>query len=240
MKKIITFLEDYKVIFSIISLLVLIGIAEFISYIRESAYYSYFNIPQSLIKTGGNGNLFSTIVTLFILIFFIAEIYIFYYFIVLFYNNRKNFKEKYSFPKRITIIAATLILAILGFALVNSTFVFYFTKEFKYDLLLATFCFLLSILAISIKISIIYMKNLFEESREVVDKRWDFALIILLLAAFCVLMINQINESGLENAKNKKEFLINNNVDKVILYNDNNILIMADYEINKENNSIII
>ena len=36
------------------------------------------------------------------------------------------------------------------------------------------------------------------------------------------------------------EFLINNNVDKVILYNDNNILIMADYEINKESSSYII
>ena len=82
--------------------------------------------------------------------------------------------------------------------------------------------------------------NTLDESRGVLDKRCDFALLVLTLAAFCVITVGQINDYGLTEAQNKRSFLINNDTNQIILYNDDDILIMANYKYVEESNSITI
>ena len=109
MDKLLKVLEKYKFLFSIISLPLLVGLAQFISYIKITAYYSYFNIDASFIKIIDNNNLFSLIIYLILLILLLAEIYLFYYLMVLVYNNRKRIRQRYSLVKSIISIILLIV-----------------------------------------------------------------------------------------------------------------------------------
>lgn len=240
MSKLLETLEKYKFLFSIISLPLLVGLAQFISYIKITAYYSYFNINESFIKIIDNNNLFSLIIYLILLIFLSAEIYLFYYLIVLIYSNREIMKTRYSFIKRIFIIIFVFVLFIAGTTLINSSLISYFTENYEYHILISLACFLLAIIITIIKMIALNLIKLIDESRGVLDKRCDLALLVLTLAAFCVITVGQINDYGLTEAQNKRSFLINNDTNQIILYNDDDILIMANYEYVEESNSITI
>ena len=55
-----------------------------------------------------------------------------------------------------------------------------------------------------------------------------------------MVLINSVESLGEMQAKHKSTFLINLNQDKIILFNTETTSILADYDYNKKNNSIII
>lgn len=89
------------------------------------------------------------------------------------------------------------------------------------------------------KIGITLFKN--KESREEETiQLGDYILLILILCSISIVIINEIINIGINNAQNQKTFLINVNENKIILYNDQNTSIIANYDYNEKDHSITI
>ena len=217
----------------------LIGIAQAINYLLNTSYYNYFNINSSLININPLNGIIAIVIFAIKAVLLLCEIYLLYEMFMLIYNNRKNLKKNYSILKRIKIITIALILTIIGFQIFNNIINYCLTKEWQFEWKTTLICSLTAIVVCFAKIRITLFKN--KESREEETiQLGDYILLILILCSISIVIINEIINIGINNAQNQKTFLINVNENKIILYNDQNTSIIANYDYNEKDHSITI
>ena len=238
LKKIQNFIEKYDFISSLISISLIVGFIQIISYIKNTAYYNYFNISSSFISLNIFENLEILLNNLFIITILICEIYIVYDLIIFIYNNRSNLKKFNSIIKVIFLILLTISMILLGLSAINTYFNFYLSGTLKIDISSSIICIGLGIILAIIKIGSMKIKS--KETREEIDQKVNTALWIISIVCFLFVIINGIKDLGELQAKNQKTFLINTNENKIILYNDQNMSILANYDYNEKTNTLII
>lgn len=217
----------------------LIGITQVINYFYTISYYNYFNINSSLININPLGGIITIAIIATIVIILLCEIYLIYEIFILIYDNRNNLKKNYSILKRVKIIILVLILTIIGFLIFNNIINYRLTNKWQFDWKTTVICSIFAILACIIKIGITIFKK--KEGREEEKiQPGDYILLILMLCSLGIFITYEIINIGTNNAKNQKTFLIKVDEDKIILYTDQNTSIIANYDHNQENNSIII
>lgn len=232
--KINHYIDKYTAIFSLISISACASIIQFLSYLYTVSYYNYFNIDSSFIEISTN-LLTAYVITILYQIFLVIEIYLLYNVISLIIYNYKNIFQEI---RKIIYAICGLLLYILAFWIYNALISYYITNDFTGAWNITCVC-----LAIGLTSSIfikIY-KLISKKSREE-DEKNNYSLILftLILIACCFLLINQSVKLGKQNAENKAAFLINVNENKIILYNTETTSIIADYDYNEKDNSIII
>lgn len=232
--KINRYIDKYAAIFSLISISACASVIQFLGYLYSVSYYNYFNIDSSFIEISTN-LLTAFIITILYLIFLIIETYLFYNMISLIIFNYKNiFHEK----RKIAYAVCGLLLYILAFWIYNALINYYITNQYTGAWEITSICLVIGLLAsLFIKIYKLFSQKSGVDNKE--DKH-NLILFILLLIACCFLLTNQTTRIGKKNAENAKTFLININKNKVILYNNQNTSIMANYEYYEESNSIVI
>ena len=236
--KIEAFFENHKFISSIMSFSLIIGIIKIISYFFNKAYYKYFNIDISFTQINIFQNMELLINNLIIIMILICEIYIIYKIVLFIYENKNNLKKYNSVIKILGIILITILLIIISFNILNTGINYYLSKHIKLDILSSIICTIFAAILAILKIKI--FKKPKEKSREEIDKQLNNTYIIICIIGFFVVIINSVENLGEMHAKKLNTFLINLNSNKIILYNTETTSIVADYDYNEKDNSIVI
>lgn len=239
LKEIKTLFRESKSIFSILSLSLLFGIAQLISYFYEVAYYNYFNIDSSFISVNILQDIANIVIIISMIGIIIAEIYLVYYTGTFIYKYR----NRDSLEKNILWIMVTPAFFGILYIFLNT----YINREINGRIIVdksAIFFVFVGMILVVFKIFKNYIDRKQQQGREEgVNKEDKILNRIFLFLGFAIMVIvtlNQISEFGKANAEAKKDFLLNTVEDKIILYNTSDFSIMADYEYNEQENSVII
>lgn len=233
LKKIKKTISEYKILYSSVTITLVLAVAQICIHLKKVAYYSYFNVDSCFIEI----NLYNDLSMLFhnfILYLIIGiEILLIDKTIMYVYSRRQNLK---AIKQYIAIFAGALILYSVLICF-NISIDFLITSKIiltKNSFIIPA-VFIIFIIAFHL-IQYFIKKGTVEEDKE--DREINNLLTILIILSIFILIQNIISDNGINKAKDTKNFYVTAD-NQIILYKNKDYAIITDYECNSENEIII-
>ncbi len=233
LEKIKKTIAEYKILYSSVTITLVLAIAQICIYIKKVSYYSYFNIDPCFIEM----DLYNDLLVLFhnfILYLIIGiEMLLIDKTIMYVYRRRQNLKVIKQYTD---IFAGALILySILIFFNVSVDYLITGDIIITENSFIIPFIFIIFIIAFRL-IQYFIKKGTVAESKE--DKEISNLLTLLVALSFFILIQNIISDNGINKAKDLKGFYVTAD-NKIVLYKNKDYAIITDYECNSKNEIII-
>lgn len=233
LEKIKKTIAEYKIIYSSVTITLVLAIAQICIYLKKASYYSYFNIDSCFIEIDLYNDLLMLFCNFVLYIIISIEILLIDKTIMYVYRKRKNLKTKKQYTN--IFIGALILYALLICFNVSIDYLITGKIIITKNSFILPFVFIIFIIAFRL-IQYFIKKGTTPENKE--DMQINNLLAILVIFSIFILIQNIISSNAINKAKDLKNFYVTAD-NQIVLYKNKDYAIITDYECNSKNEIII-